>query len=114
MGKDSDYLHILVNPSDVILLLQDPAHHLPDDVSDVLCGPTTCLCLVLSKPLSIAAPSDISLPLQECNSQLLSSLSLLTKQTVLTVHFSQHHVSSPEVLQQLYQAYYNGSIKQHP
>lgn len=112
-GKDGDYLHILVNPSDVILLLQDPTHLLPDDVSDVLRGPTTCLRLVLRKPLSIAAPSDISLP-EERNSQLLSSLSLLAKQTVLTVHFGQHHVSSPEVLRQLCQAYCNGSVKQHP
>lgn len=113
--KDGDYLHILVHPSDVVLLLQDPAHHLPDGVSAVLHAPTTCLRLVLRKPVSIAAPSDIS-RLQKGRDyfRLLGSLRMLAEQTVLTIRFGQRHVPDPGAIQQLCQAFCSGSVKQHP
>ncbi|KAL2272808.1 hypothetical protein FJTKL_05968 [Diaporthe vaccinii] len=110
-----DYLYLWIHPKDVILMLQDPVHRLHDGVSTVLRGPTTCLRLVLSKPASMVAPSDCSLPLREGpGPQMLDSLILLTKQTIFTIHMDQHIIPAPEKIQQLCYAFCNGSIEQHP
>lgn len=111
------FLYGLIHPSNVVLLLQDPTHHLPASVSPVLHGPTTtCLRLILSKPVSIVVPSDFTPPLRASlgSQQLLSSLRLLAKQTVLAVHVDQHNISSATAVQRLCQGFTNGSIKQHP
>jgi hypothetical protein len=45
---------------------------------------------VLSKPAYVVAPSDFPLPLREgLGTQMLDSLILLAKQTVLTIHMEQ-------------------------
>ncbi|KAH8763807.1 hypothetical protein F5883DRAFT_646200 [Diaporthe sp. PMI_573] len=113
--RDVEYLYLWIDPKDVILLLQDPVHRLQDGVSAVLRGPTTCLRLVLSKPAYVVAPSDSPLPLREgLGPQMLNSLILLAKQTVLTIHIEQHLVPDQKKIQRLCQAFCNGSVKPHP
>ncbi|KAI3392074.1 hypothetical protein diail_6282, partial [Diaporthe ilicicola] len=112
--QDGDYLYLWIHPGNVVLLLEDPAHRLQDGAS-VLRGRTTCLRLVLSEPASVVAPSDFSLPSRgRPGSEILNSLILLAKQTVLTIHIEQRVVPGPEKMQQLCQALCNGRVKQHP
>ena len=112
--QDGDYLYLWIHPGDVVLLLEDPVHRLQDGAS-VLRGRTTCLRLVLNKRASVVAPSDFSLPSRGGpSSQMLNSLFLLAKQTVLAIHIEQRMVPGPEKIQQLCQALCNGRVKQHP
>lgn len=113
--QGGDYLYLWVHPSDVVLLLEDPVHCLQGGVSTVLRGPTICLRLVLSKPASMVAPSDFPLPLRDRqNPQMLNSLILLAKQTVFTIYVERRLVPDQEKIQQLCEAFCNGTVKQHP
>lgn len=109
-----EYLYLWIHPKDVILLLQDPVHH-PGEAISILRGPTTCLRVVLAKPVSVVWPVDVPLPMQSRqNHQLFDALRKLARQTVLAIHVDQCHMSNPEVVQGLCRAFTNGSIKQHP
>ncbi|KAI7783477.1 hypothetical protein LA080_011824 [Diaporthe eres] len=95
----------------VVLLIQDPAHHLPAGVSPVLHGPTTCLRLVLAIPPLILYHKDIALRRQASFQKLLGSLELLTKQKVIAIHVEQRNISSAAALQRFCEVLTNQSIK---
>lgn len=113
--EEAAYLYLWIQPGDVLLLLQDPAHHLQDGVCAVLQGPTTCLRLVLSRPVCVVAPTGSPLPLQQgLGPQMLDSLISLTKQTVFAIHLEQSQMPDQKKIEHLCQAFCNGTAKQHP
>lgn len=112
---NGEFLYGLIAPRSVALLCHDPAHHLPEDVSPVMDGPsTTCLRLVLNDPIQILYPGDVALPLRanRRSQQLLSSLESFAKQTVFAVHVEPHHISSAATLQHLCEIFTKGFFQE--
>lgn len=110
-----DYLYIRIHPGNVLLLLQDPAQRLPEIAATAVRGPVASFRLVLSRPASIIAPSDASVPLRSKRSaRLLDSMRLLAQQTILVFYVDQCAISDPDAVRTVCHGFTDGSIKQHP
>ncbi|KAF3768187.1 hypothetical protein M406DRAFT_354857 [Cryphonectria parasitica EP155] len=107
--KTEEQVYILIDLSNIILLMQDLEHSIPEkSTAAVLDGPTICLRLVLRRPVSIVGSSDLALQ----SSELLGSLELLARQTILAIHIPLSRVSNMEALQQICRAITGGSLRQ--
>ncbi|KAK7736957.1 hypothetical protein SLS53_006712 [Cytospora paraplurivora] len=113
------FVYIFIHPEQVLSLVHEEVDKLPGGVISPAVRLSSCklMCLrfVLSKPVSVVAPMDATGQSKKItDSNVLTSLDLLTRQKALAIYLALDALPNSKRLQLLCQASSNGSLKSHP